>query len=150
MNWPRRWASCLALLLCSVAPLEAQETPTDITPDVLLPGDSVTDTVFAFDRGQMEALATRLRQDSIRIANLRQDTANLVAQRDSIRSALVACGQVTSAQDTVLKYERAARKALKAAQPSGLEGLLINGPSGFVFGGAVGLTAGVFACQGAN
>lgn len=111
---------------------------------------------FWIDRPEMNRLRVRHRNDSIRIA--KQDSAlrDYAAAVDSLNSALAGCRQAKRGlrvqlrwKDTIISAERAARKALQDAQPSGLESLL-DGPSGFVVGSGLGLTAGVLACRGAN
>lgn len=144
--WPMSLVACLILLI--PAGSQAQQLPAE--PTVLQPGDSVPETMFAFTREQAESLALTLDSLRTQVAQLKQDTANLSAQRDSVRSALVACGQKVEAKTVVAEAERDARKALQEAQPSGLEKLLTQGPSGFMVGTGVGLTGGVLACRGAN
>lgn len=139
-------AVCWAALLPAGA--EGQEE-LPARPQVLSPGDTVQETLFAFTREQVETLATRLRNDSLRISKLRADSSDFQAEIDSLHSALFACGQKVEARTMVAEAEREARKALQEVQPSGLESLF-DGPSGFLVGNVTGLTAGVLACRGAN
>lgn len=107
-------------------------------------------TLFVYTRPQAERLRARIRNDSIRIATLRADSADLSEAVDTLRAAYFSCARERDAWVGTVEAKNEAIEALEAAQPGGLEGLLVNGPSGFVFGGAVGLTAGVVACQRAN
>lgn len=116
---------------------------------MLQPGDTARETLFAFTRPQAEALKNTLDSLRVQVRQLKADTANLSAQRDSLRRAITYCEMKVDARTRVAEAERDARKALQEVQPSGLEQLL-QGPSGVAIGGLGGLTAGVLACRGAN
>lgn len=156
----RGLTAVIALLLVA-SPLYGQQDSVAPTVEwqILEPGDTLVadSTLFVIDRPEINRLRVRERNDSIRIAALRDVRDSLRTALAQMDTALAGCRIAKAGlrakarwKDTVIQAEREARKALQAAQPGGLEGLLTAGPSGFVVGGITGLTAGVLACRGAN
>lgn len=114
-------------------------------------------TVFWVDRPELNRLRVRQEQDSVRIARRDSALRDYAAAVDSMGSALHGCRQQVAgleaqveAVETKWEAEREARRALQDVHGGGLSGFLFAGPSGFVSGSVVGLTAGVLACRGAN